>query len=149
MSDIITNVTLIKKEWWQQERDGMWYVHIPCDCTEKDDVILDFSNTPQEFIDANKADLDALNNGYTINGECVITADHKINCDIPVEVKLAKVMPGRIMYTRDEATGEFKAEWVPDNPTLTLDMLSLMGGGGFNSSQLQDLIPEPKKEIII
>jgi len=138
MSDIITNVRSISKDHWMKESDGLWYTHIPFECTEDEDIIINLVD-PSEYINEHKADFDALGNGYTKKNECVVTSLRKPECDITVELKKAYTVPGRIIYTKDEK-GQFVAEFepapVPQDSAAGASILNALGSlsnGGLGS----------------
>ena len=139
MSNIITDIRVIKPEHWSQEVDGLWYVHIPFEA-HGEDTLMEFVD-PDEYVQAHKEDFDALNSGFTTDKECTITADHKPSCDMSVQIKFCKDEDGEIVYKPNEK-GEFKPEW-RSNPKSSFGALAgLMGGLGgtpnFDPSQIID-----------
>ena len=143
MSKIITNVRIITPDHWMKESDGKWYTHIPFECEEDEDTLIEFIDS-DEYIQEHKEDFDALNSGYTKKNVCIISADHKPTCDISIQVKKVSEENGRIMYNL-KPDGTFEAEWVPNQSTNIMDLL-----GGFNltNDQFND-ISEKAKDIII
>ena len=150
MSSIITNIRVIKPEHWTQEVDGTWYAHIPFECDEDDDTLIDFADT-QEYIDKHKNDFDALRSGFTKKNTCVILADHKPTCDIQVSIKKASEEEGRIVYTLNP-DGTFEPEWLSNIPSG----LEALFGSALNgidlsegSSVARDIKTNNIKDIIV
>jgi len=148
MSEIITNIMVITPDHWMKETDGKWYTHIPFECEENEDTLIEFIDS-DEYIQEHKVDFDALNSGYTKKNVCIISADHKPTCNISIQVKKAADEPGRIMYNL-KPDGTFEAEWVPDKSN-EFDILSLLGG--FTDMELSDSdankVKDIAKEIIL
>ena len=143
MSSIITNVRIITPDHWMKESDGKWYTHIPFECEEDEDTLIEFVDS-NDYIQKHKEDFDALNSGYTKKNVCIISADHKPMCNISIHVKKASEENGRIMYNL-KPDGTFEAEWVPNQSNSFIDLL-----GGFNLTNDQfNEISEKAKDIII
>ena len=143
MSGIITNVRIITPDHWMKESDGKWYTHIPFECEEDEDTLIEFVDS-EEYIQEHKEDFDALNSGYTKKNVCIISADHKPTCDISIQVKKASEENGRIMYNL-KLDGKFEAELVPNQST---NIIYLLGGLNLTNDQFND-ISKKAKEIII
>ena len=158
MSDIITDIRTIPVEAWQKEYDGKWYVHIPFECEENDDVIMEFVD-PDDYVQKHKKDFDALNNGFTTKNQCTITSDTKPTCDMHIKISKAEILPGRIIYTKDPTTGQFIPEWQPDEKPGLGGLFGALGGLGGMSSDIIDAMTkkiddkdtkeEDKSKIII
>lgn len=148
MSEIITNVRVITPDHWMKETDGKWYTHIPFECEENEDTLIEFIDS-DEYIQEHKVDFDALNSGYTKKNVCIISADHKPTCNISIQVKKTADEPGRIMYNL-KPDGTFEAEWVPDK-SGGFDISSLLGG--FTGMELSESdankVKDAAKEIIL
>lgn len=143
MSSIITNVRIITPDHWMKESDGKWYTHIPFECEEDEDTLIEFVDS-NDYIQEHKEDFDALNSGYTKKNVCIISADHKPTCNISIQVKKASEENGRIMYNL-KPDGIFEAEWVPNQSSSFMDLL---GGLNLTNNQFND-ISEKAKDIII
>jgi len=113
MSSIITNIRVITPDQWMQEIDGMWYAHIPFECEEDDDTLIDFADT-DEYINEHRVDFDALRSGYTKKNTCVILAEHKPTCNISVSIKKASEENGMIVYAL-QPDGTFEPTWLSNN----------------------------------
>lgn len=143
MSSIITNVRIITPDHWMKESDGKWYTHIPFECEEDEDTLIEFVDS-EDYIQKHKEDFDALNSGYTKKNVCIISADHKPTCNISIQVKKASEENGRIMYSL-KPDGTFEAEWVSNQSSNIMDLL---GGLNLTNDQFND-ISKKAKDIII
>ena len=149
MNNIITNVRVITPDHWIEETDGKWYTHIPFECDENDDTLIEFIDS-EEYINQHINDFSALNSGYTKTNMCVISANHKPTCDIQIQIKKAKDEDGRIIYTKKD-DGVFEPEWLPNNPP-ELSIFDMLLGSNIN---LDNIISEAtseeddKKEIVV
>ena len=155
MSSIITDVRVITPDHWMKENDGKYYTHIPFQCDENEDTLIEFVDS-DEYIQQHKEDFDALNSGYTQKNVCIISADHKPSCNMSIQIKRAAEEDGRVMYSMDK-DGHFTAEWVPNNkPDSLAALFGAFSGAGINpnevdTNQVLDMIDreEKKKEIIL
>ena len=143
MSSIITNVRIITPDHWMKESDGKWYTHIPFECEEDEDTLIEFVDS-NDYTQEHKDDFDALNSGYTKKNVCIISADHKPACNISIQVKKVSEENGYIIYNL-KTDGTFEAEWVPNQSNSFMDLL-----GGFNLTNDQfNEISDKAKDIII
>ena len=139
----MVNVQTVNKDSWVK-KDETWYAHIPFECNESDDVIINFVD-PIDYIKENIESFEYIRNGYTKDNECVITAINKPECDITVELKRAAVTPGRVIYTKD-SEGNFVAEWEPaETPPQNIPANFLMNALGNIATQndLNNIMPMP------
>lgn len=111
MSGIITDVRTIHPDDWTRERDGVWYVNIPFDCTEKDDVIVDIADS-EEYVNKHKRDFDCLSNGITSKNNCTLTAKRQPKCDMTITLTKLMYIQGKLVYDHDVETGEYKPRFV-------------------------------------
>lgn len=136
MSEIITNIRIIQPEHWNQEVDGLWYVHIPFEAKGKD-TLMEFVDA-DEYIQEHKEDFDALNSGFTTDTECTITADHRPSCPMSVQIKFCDEEDGEIVYKPD-GNGNFKPEWRSNSSGFGgFGALAGLMGGGFNPTDIID-----------
>lgn len=140
MSSIITDIRVIKPEHWMQEFDGVWYVHIPFDTKGSKDVLMEFVD-PDDYIQEHKVDFDALNSGTTTDTECIITADHRPNCDMSVQLKFCEDEDGEIVYKPNDK-GQFIPEWRSNKSGFGFPF-GMLGGMGMP----QDIIDAASKTI--
>lgn len=131
MSNIITTGgrTLKPEDWKFEARDGLWYITVPFECDENEDVVMTFLDS-NDYVQEHKKDFDALNNGFTRKNECIITSDIKPSCDMLVEIQKAKLMKGEIIYHKDPETGEFLPEWKPEESGFGGFPFGMLGGMG-------------------
>ena len=47
MSEIITNIRVITPDHWMKETDGKWYTHIPFECEENEDTLIEFIDSDE------------------------------------------------------------------------------------------------------
>lgn len=147
--------TLRHEDWKFEARDGLWYITVPFECEENEDVVMTFLDS-DDYIQEHKKEFDALNNGFTRKNECVITSDIKPTCDMLVEVQKAKLMKGEIIYHKNPETGEFMPEWKPEETGgfgFPFGMLGGMGMPAGTEEMIQNAIDvetnkveEPKEE---
>ena len=113
MSNIITNVRTILQDAWQQESNGIWYVSVPFECEENEDIVMEVAD-PEDYIAEHKADFDALNNGFTRKNECIITSNIKPSCDIHVSINKVSDIGGHI-FVDDSGNMEYIPEIAANN----------------------------------
>lgn len=148
MSDIVTNARTIHKDQWTYEpADGKWYVVIPFECEENDDVIIDLADS-YEYIQEHSSDFDSLENGFTRKNECVITASKKPECDILIEVNKAQLLRGEIIYHKNPETGEFMPEWIPEEMP-NIDFGSMIAPQENMPDENNEVVDADVKSIIV
>lgn len=90
MSSIITDVRIIHPEDWMREADGTWYTHIPYECEESDDVLIELIDD-EDYVREHERDFNALHSGYTKKNTCIISADIKPSCNIQIMLEKGKL----------------------------------------------------------
>lgn len=89
----------IHVEDWLQVYDGKWYIVIPFEATEDEDVVIDFIDSP-EYMQEHMFVYDYIESGYTSDNQVVIIASNRPVCPITLGISKSDYHSEKIDYDK-------------------------------------------------